>query len=180
MKTLLFIIVAIFLSACSTKSSYLLPTSNVLHIKTVKTQIGVKEVEVPDYLDGDKILVKDGAKIEEIGSNFAAPPSKLLTQNVIKILKKSLNNPYVFLYPWDVKNKKGLIVDIKLDNFLYDSRYCIVEGTYYIKNANGTIKFAKNFKYQELADKNPNNIIMTLSALFDKVALEIAQKIAKW
>jgi len=179
MRVLLFLITIFIISGCSSKSSFLLPTKSNVTIAAKSIQIGVKQVNTPPYLEDDKILVMSGARVEEVGSKFVAPPKELLTQNAIKLLKSSLNDPYVFLYPWDVKEKKGVIVEINLDSFMYDSGYAKLEGSYYIKNANGNIENAKNFKLTQACNKDTETIVATLSKLFDKVVLEIAQKIAK-
>jgi uncharacterized lipoprotein YmbA len=156
-----------------------MPTANYKPIAVTKVQVGVKKVEVPPYLDGDKILVKQNLEVKEIGANFVAPPSELLTSKTIEILKSSLNNPNIFLYPWDVKSKRGYIVDIKLDKFIYDSGYAVVEGSYYIKSASGNLIYSKNFKKIKPSSSNVNSIVDSLSKLFDSVVVEIARKIAK-
>ncbi len=179
MRLVYTILISIFLVGCSQKSSYLLPTTNYNTIATTHTQIGVKKVETPSYLDSNSILVKEGSKVEEIGSNFLAPPSELLTNRAIRILKSSLNNPNVFLYPWDIKSKKGYIVKLHLDKFMYENSYAVVEGSYYITKANGNIVASKNFKKQIATSKDAKSIVNNLSKLFDSVVIEIAQKIAK-
>ena len=179
MRILLTLFLIFIYSGCTQKNSYLLPTTNYTKITTTNVQIGVKKVETPSYLDSDKILIKDGAKVKEVGSTFVAPPSELLTNKVIRILKNSLNNPNVLLYPWDIKSKKGYIVEIKLDKFMYDSGYAVVEGSYYIKRANNELVVSKNFSKKVATSKDVESIVDSLSKLFDSVVIEIAQKIAK-
>jgi len=179
MRLVIKIILLFFLAGCSQKGGYLLPTSHYATITTTYTQIGVKEVEIPSYLDSDKILVKEGVEVKEIGSNFLAPPNELLTTRAIRVLKTTLNNPNVLLYPWDIKSKKGYIVEIKLDKFMYDSGYAVVEGSYYIKRADGSLVVSKNFTKKIPTPKDAKSIVDNLSKLFDSVIIEIAQKIAK-
>jgi len=170
----------IFIGCSSKSSSYILPTSSYSSsFTTTNIQIGVKKVEVPSYLNSDKILLKNGVKVEEIDSTFIAPPSQLLTNKTISLLKTSLNNPNVLLYPWDINNKEGYIVEIKVDKFMYDSGNAVIEGSYYIKNANNKLITSKNFRKIEATTKDVTSIVTTLSKLFDTVVIEIARKIAK-
>ncbi len=180
MRNLLMILIfAIALIGCSTKNKYIMPSVEVSSIATTNKQIGVKKIDIPSYLDSDKILVKEGDRVEDIGANFLAPPSEMLTNRAIVILKKSLNNPNVLLYPWDIKSKRGYIVEIVLNRYLYDNGYAVVEGSYYIKNAKGESIVAKNFKREEAVAKDAKSIVTTLSSLFDSIVLEIARKIAR-
>ena len=176
---LIYIFIVLFLVGCSSKSSYIFPTASTYKVANTKVQIGVKKVELPSYVDRDKILIKEGSKVTESDANFVDLPSELLTNRVITILKESLNNPNVLLYPWDVKSKKGYIVEIHLDKFMYDSGYAVVEGSYYIKRADGSLVESKNFRVTKPTKKEPQSIVKALSELFDSVVLEIAKKIAK-
>ena len=180
MKYLLIALSALFLLGCSSKnSSFLIPTPNVSVVKTVNSQIGVVKVKVPSYLNSDKILVKDGLQVKEINANFASSPDKLFTQNAIITLKKALNNPNVFLYPWDVKSKKGYIVEIVLDDFIYSNGKVLLSGSYFIKEANGRVLSSKNFAKSKVTSDNAQEIVKNLGELFNNIVLEIAQKIAR-
>ena len=180
MRYIFIILLTLFFSACSTKeSSFILPTTNVVTLKSIKTQIGVKKINVPDYLNSDKILVKNGSKLESIDANFASSADSLFTQKAIVTLKKALNNPNVFLYPWEVSKKKGYIVEINIDDYLYSNGMVNLNGTYYIKNANGQVISAKNFAYSKPANKDANSIVNALNELFNNLIIEIAQKIAR-
>ena len=180
MRYLLIALSALFLVGCSSKSSsFLIPTSNVATIKTLNTQIGVVKVKIPSYLNSDKILIKDGLQIKELNANFATSPDKLLTQNAITTLKRALNNPNVFLYPWDVKSKKGYIVEIVLDDFIYSNGNAILSGSYFIKMANGGVLSSKNFNLSKPTKRQTQEIVQNLGELFNDIVLEIAQKIAR-
>jgi len=180
MRYILVLLISLAFVGCSTKQSrYILPEPYTPVIHTTKVQVGVKKVKVPSYLNNDKIVVKNGLKVEELEANFASSPDKLFTHQAIATLKKALNDPNVFLYPWDVKSKKGYIVDIVLDNFIYSDGEVTLSGSYFIKMANGATVSSKNFSYKASSTKDPNDIIENLGSLFNKVVLEIAQKIAR-
>ncbi len=180
MKSIFFLILLLLLSGCSSKSSsYIFPSSSIEQIANTKVDIGIKKVVVPSYLDSEHILLKDGIEVKSLDADFADIPSKLLTQKSINILKKSLSNPNVFLYPWEAKSKIGYIVDIHLDNFMYDSGYVAVNGSYYITRASGSTIISKNFLLKRESSKDVDSIVRNLSELFDKLIIEIAQKIAR-
>ncbi len=180
MKKLLLITLTLFFVGCSSKQSmYLLPEVTIPTLTNKTFQIGVTKVTLPSYLDSDKILIKDGLKLEELNANFATTPDKLFTNRAITELKKLLNDPNVFLYPWDVDSKKGYIIEIVLDDFIYSNGEVKLSGSYFIKSATGLVISSSNFTYEKPANKNPDEIMRSLGVLFDKVVLEIAQKIAR-
>jgi len=179
-KRLLLSLMALILASCSSKQvTYIFPDAKVSAISHTNVQIGVQKVKIPSYLDSEKILIKDGIKIKELNANFATSPDKLLTQKAIDTLKKVLNNPNVFLYPWDIDRKKGYIVDIRVDNFLYSNGSINLKGSYYIKLSNGTTIASKNFNLSKVSSSNIDDIVVGLGELFDRVIEEIAKKIAK-
>jgi uncharacterized lipoprotein YmbA len=176
------LIFALFFTACTTKqSSFILPTPNQISVASIKTQVGVKKIELPEYLDSDKILVKNGYKLESIEADFATDASNLFTQKAITAFKRALNDPNVFLYPWDVDKKRGYIVEIKIDDYLYNKGEGVVNlnGTYYIKDAKNRVIASKNFNYSKESSSDVNSIVMSLNELFDNLIIEISQKIAR-
>jgi len=173
------IIILIFFAGCSTKyERFILPNTITKSIAFTNKQIGVKTIKVPSYLEDEKILIKNKNKISEINAKFASTPSELFTQKLITSLKSSLNDPNIFLYPWDVNKKKGVIVEVILDDFLYEDSQVKLKGSYYIKDANNNILTAKNFYYFKKSNGDANSIVYNLSELFDNLSKEIAIKIA--
>ncbi len=178
MRNLIFIFM-IFLVGCTPKSNtYLIPAKANRVIATTNTQIGVKKVIVPDYLLSDKILIKEGNQIKELNAKFATSIDKLLTSNAIKELKSLLNDPNVVLYPWDAKRKRGYIIEIVIDDYLYYERGVHLSGSYRIKSANGEIVSSKNFNLMQKSQKDADSIVDALGSIFDRLVKEIAQNIA--
>jgi len=180
MRVLLLILASFFIVGCSSKSAeYLIPVREQAAIKHVNYPIGIKEVVVPEYLNSNKILIQKGAALYKIDANFAAIPSKLLTQNTIVTMKKALATPKVFVYPWDFKYKRGLIVTITLDEFIYKDGFGVISGSYYIKRADGRVVAQKNFSYKEPCKEESQEIVQTLSHLFHRVVMDIVRNIAR-
>ncbi len=180
MRFVFIIALTFILSGCVAKSSkFVFPSQPVNALAQTNVQIGVKEIEIPNYLNSDKIIVKNGAQIKQIDAKFADVPNKMLTQKAIEGFKSALNDPNVFIYPWDIKSKKGYIVEIKLDKFLYENQEAVIAGSYYLKNASGTTIVAKNFRKSMPCAKDANSIVTKLSTLFSNLVVEIAEKIAR-
>ena len=174
MKHILLITLALLFAGCSSKQSrYLLPQEPTVSLATTTVQIGVTKVKLPSYLNSDKILIKDGLKLEELNANFATSPDKLFTDEAIVRLKKLLNDPNVFIYPWDVDSKKGYIVTIALDDFVYTNKQVILSGSYFIKSANGKNISSANFSYKKPTNKNADEIMRSLGVLFDLSLIHI-------
>jgi len=177
---ILTILLTLFFAACSSKNAtYLVPSAPTKAISITSTQIGVKKVEVPDYLLGDKIMVKDGIKLTPLDANFASSIDGLLTDNAIKSLKTSLADPNVFLYPWDVKSKKGVIIKIVIDDYLFYEGAVHLKGSYFVSSAKGALLKSKNFVVEANAQKDANSIVMALGKVFDSLMQEIAQVIPR-
>lgn len=180
MRFIYLFFIALFLAGCSAVvPKHLLLPSQTIHIATANTQIGVKEVTVPTYLSSNKIAIQEGTLLKSLGAKFASDPAELLTKNAIATLKQALNDPYVFLYPWDIREQKGYIVTINLDNFIYKNGLVYLEGSYLIAKANGKTTYARNFLYKRASKEQSSAIVKSLSTLFHQVVIEIAQKIAK-
>ena len=180
MKLFYLLLMLFIFAACSSRGvEYVMPTPHVAPIGHFNSMLGVAEVKVPPYLNSDKILVQKGSRLYKIDANFASTPSKMLTQNAIVALKRSLSTPNVFLYPWEFKTTKGLVVIINLDDFVYRDGYAVVAGSYYIKRAQGGIVAEQNFRYSQACNEKSEEIVETLSDLFNRVLKEVARKIAR-
>ena len=180
MRIFYLVIVLFILVGCSSRGvEYVMPIPHIGYVGDFNSKIGVAEVKIPQYLNSDKILVQKGTELYKIDARFAAPPSKLLTQNAIMVLKKSLNTPNVFLYPWDFKSKKGVLVTISLDSFIYKDGYAIVSGSYYIKRVKGVMIVERNFRYKRACKADSKDIVVTLSDLFNRVLEDVAKNIAR-
>ncbi len=180
MKYILIGIIIVLTSCSSKKSSYILTPLESQKKFNINTQIGVKKIVLPDYLNSDKILIKEGNKIEELETNFASMADTIFTQNMISSLKNTLNDPNIFLYPWDIQEKKGFIIEINIDDYLYNNGFVYLRGSYFIKNTkNNKNIIAKNFNFKRISNKNTDDIIKNLNKLFNSLIYEIALKIPK-
>ena len=174
----LIILLSLFIIGCSPKNSYIIPTGITNSISKKNIQIGIKKVQVPEYLLSDKILIKKGNKLKELDASFATSIDSLLTSNAIKELKVLLNDPNVVLYPWEAKSKRGYIVEIIVDDYIYYNGSVHLSGSYYIKDAKGNLISSKNFNLTNPSKEDADAIVETLGILFDRLIKEIAQTIA--
>jgi len=177
MKKLL-LILSIILTGCAT-TSYLLPPKSVSPIKRVKHQIGVKRVKVPEYLMDNVLISQKGVEVEEVDIPFIESIDTMLTKRAIGILKEALDNPKVFLYPWEIKKKRGYIVSIDISDVIYKDGYITLKGRYTIIDMIASKKHIKDFTLQEESSLDKKELVEKLNELYSRVVLEIAEKIAK-
>ncbi len=176
----LFFLVTIFLAACSTtKTIFILPQDSSF-IATSKKTIALKKISLPSYLDSETILVEVGNKVISLNAKFIAPPSELFTQKTISFFKRSLNDPNVYLYPWEAQEKRGILINIKIDNAIFKDNMVILSGTYYLSNlANDKKIYEKNFTLHKKSAQNAQAIVANLNDLYNNLLREIAFKIAR-
>ena len=178
MKRFLIFISLLLIGCSSISNRYIIPTMPNHSIKTTNIQIGIKDIKVPQYLMSNKVLIRNGNTIKDINAKFITSIDKILTSNAIKELKELLNDPNVILYPWDAKSKKGYIVEIVIDDYIYNNGIIYLIGTYRIKDSKNNIIIAKNFNFHNISSIKTDNIVNTLGVLFDRLIKEIAQTIA--
>ncbi len=175
----LIVLLFVFVGCSSKNVEYIIPTPHVANAGEFHSVLGVAEVKVPEYLNSDKILVEKGTKLYKIDAHFASIPSKMLTQNTIEALKRSLHTPNVFLYPWEFKATKGYILRIYLDEFIYKDGSAVISGSYFIKKMHGNVVDERNFRYAQVCGESSEEIVKTLSILFGRVLEDISRKIAR-
>jgi uncharacterized lipoprotein YmbA len=177
----LILIATFFLFLGCSNQTYLLPQPHQrTFVGKVYEQIGVKQVKLPEYLMDNKFLIqKDGVEAKEVEVNFVESLDSILTKRTIEMLKSSLDNPKVFLYPWEVKRKRGYIVGIEIENYIYRDGKIVLEGSYEIKDTIAKMRYTTDFRLSKPSSKDKKELIKNLNELYSKVVLEIAEKIAK-
>ncbi len=138
MKQILFIPLLLLFVGCSTKEYYTFG-DNVRDISTslnCKKTIAIEKVKIPKYLTDTSIVyqVSPYRVIRLKNANWLTPMKKRLTNVLIDYLQKSLNNPNIYLYPWESKKKTDIKVSVKIKRFIAYKDKVILEARYQIKN----------------------------------------------
>lgn len=132
----IFLTLLIFIG-CSAPKSYILDNKNVPVSNTTFTKsIGVKTIELPQYLLGKEIpfLQNDNQIIYLKDKKWATYLDEHLTNRVVSTLQKSFNTPKVYKYPQNTSAKPDIIIQITINKFIADDNEVILDATWIKEN----------------------------------------------
>ncbi len=128
----LFIILLFLFNGCTAPKSYILesknlPTSN----KSINYSIGVKTIELPQYLLSKEIpyLQKENQIIYLKDKKWATYLDEHLTNRLVSTLQKSFNTPKVYKYPQNTSTKPDIILQININKFIADKDSVLLDAT---------------------------------------------------
>ncbi len=178
MIRLLFVILAILVAGCGTPKQYMLSSANISKAKAKSMQIGVDKVEVPSYLQENRIPIKiSNAQMKYSDAIWAVDPSKALTQILISSLQKRFSNPNVYLYPWDIEKESGKRVKLRISKFIYDGKNVVLEASYFIQPIAGGAKRSYLFGTKVTSDDDTASIIKSMNRAYTKLIIAISHRI---
>lgn len=117
---------------CSAPKSYILDNKNVpISDKIFTKSIGVKTIELPQYLLGKEIpfLQNDNEIIYLKDKRWATYLDEHLTNRVVSTLQKSFNTPKVYKYPQNTSTKPDIIIQITINKFIADENKVVLDAT---------------------------------------------------
>jgi len=174
---LLFII-----SGCSSKEYYTLgDTSNIISEQHDKQIIAITKVEVPKYLK-DNAIVKQISPYKVVrlkNSNWLTPMQKRLTNVFINYLQKSLNNPNIYLYPWENKKETNKKITLKIKRFIAYKNNVILEASYQIDNIKTKNYTTKLFSTKVSSSEETEEMIEAMEKAYFKLIQKITKDIIK-
>ncbi len=118
---------------CSAPKSYILDNKNIqISNKTFNHSIGVKMIELPQYLLGREIpfLQADNQIIYLKDKKWATYLDEHLTSRVVSTLQKSFNTPKVYKYPQNTSTKPDIIIQITINKFIADEHGVFLDATW--------------------------------------------------
>jgi uncharacterized lipoprotein YmbA len=182
MKQLFIAIITLFiLIGCGTASKQYLLSADTTHLMATKhknIQIGVDKVSVPGYLEESKIAIKKSAsEIEYRSEIWAVPTAKSLTDSLILSLQKSLSNPNVYLFPWDIEKERGKRVKVTINELIYSNGIVSLEATYFIKRIGSSHKKSYLYSTRIASGGDTVSIVQAMGILVSRLVMEIARKI---
>ncbi len=180
MNRLLLILSLLFFTACDSKKFYTLGDNlNIRETTTYTQTIDVVKVTVPKYLKEHKIVRQISPyQIELVDkAQWLIPMDKKLTQILIDYLQQSMNNPNVYLYPWDSNNKtdKKVIVDIK--KFIASQQQVMLKANYKIVDLKTNQKQTKNFETTVLNHSNIESMMKSMETAYLQLLQNIKETI---
>ena len=109
----LLVIIFLLFAGCVQKKIYYTPTIKMQNCCVRNFVIGVKDVEVPDYLLQDQIIVKDSKKCF-VDVSFLEDPRESLTDALMQFLQNYFKKAKVVNYPWQEDIKAQCIVFLQI------------------------------------------------------------------
>jgi uncharacterized lipoprotein YmbA len=128
----LFAIITLFLVSCSAPKSYILDNKNIkVSNKAFSKSIGVKTIELPQYLLTKEIpFLKDDNQLTYLkDKKWATYLDEHLTNRVVSTLQKAFNTPRVYKYPQNTSTKPDIILQININKFIANSKEVILDAT---------------------------------------------------
>jgi len=183
MKKLLLIPLLLIFTACSSKEYYTFgDTSEINQIESCHQTIAIEKVKVPKYLK-DNAIVKQVSPYKVIrikDANWLTPMQKRLTNVLINYLQKSLNNPNIYLYPWESQKKDtDKKISVKIQRFITYNNQVILDATYQIKNLKTRDKKTKLFSTTVVTSDNIESMMEAMEKAYFRLSKEIKTNIIK-
>jgi len=127
----IFLTLFIFIG-CSAPKQYILDNKNIqISDKTFNHSIGVKMIELPQYLSEKEIpfLQNDNQIIYLKDKKWATYLDEHLTNRIVSTLQKSLNTPRIYKYPQNTSTKPDIIIQIIINKFIANKEKVLLEAT---------------------------------------------------
>ena len=113
MKKLILVVCVLFFWGCSIKQENFRYLSLQQCQKTPWKDVGVADVELPDYFIDDRFPYRENGVLGYLEDRLARDPSSFLTSCAAKMLGGCV-------YPWECRKKPKKIYHIKIEEFYYD------------------------------------------------------------
>lgn len=174
MKRVFFIILTLVLfSACATKKSYILSNLNdIIATQTLSQSIGVKTIELPQYLLGKEIpfLQHKNEIVYLKNKKWATYLDDQLTNRIISTLQKSFNTPKVYQYPQNTSTKPDIIIQIIINKFIADENSVSLDATW---SKNGTKEPQSRLFSIKVPIDSKEDIINAMNKAFNALEKEL-------
>ena len=170
------------LQGCSTKSYYTLgDTSDIQATQTYTQKILVEKVEIPKYLNDNNLVRQISPyQVELIDkANWLTPMQKRLTNVLISYLQQSLNNPNVYLYPWDMDKESRKKVSLQIKRFIAYKEHVILEANYKIYDLKSKTYITKLFNTKVKTKESTQSMMKSMEEAYFELMEEIKNEIIK-
>ncbi|RUM71082.1 MAG: hypothetical protein DSZ07_01295 [Sulfurovum sp.] len=186
MKQIFFIPILFLLvfTGCSSKKEYYTFGDNINGVSSAYTStkiIAIEKVKIPKYLTDTSIVyqVSPYRVVRLKKANWLTPMKKRLTNVLIDYLQKSLNNPNIYLYPWESKKKSDIKVSLKIKRFIAYKDEVILEAMYQIKDLKTQENQTKLFNTSIPSSHDTEEIMKSMEKAYFKLIKQIKKDIIK-
>ncbi len=177
--TLTFILL---ITGCSSKRYYTLgDTSDIQAEENCTKIIAIEKVGIPKYLK-DSTIVKQISpyQVELIkDANWLMPMQKHLTNVLISYLQKSLNNPNIYLYPWESTKETDKKISLKIKRFIAYNNEVILDASYQITNLKSKTNTTKLFSTKIETSDDIESVMKAMEKAYFELSNNIKNEITK-
>jgi len=181
-KTILGLIFIFLIMGCSSKRYYTLgDTSDIEAKKTYTKIIAIEKVGIPKYLKDSTIARQISPYQVELikDANWLMPMQKHLTNVLISYLQKSLNNPNIYLYPWESTKETDKKISLKIKRFIAYNNEVILDASYQIKDLKSKANTTKLFSTKVETANDIESIMKAMERAYFKLSDNIKNEITK-
>jgi len=167
---------------CSSKEYYTLgDTSSIKQLTPYKGNIAIQKVDIPKYLKENAIIkqISPYKVVRLKNAHWLSPMEKQLTNVLINYLQKSMNNPNIYLYPWESPNKIEKKVSLKIKRFITYKNEVTLEASYKIDDLKNKTHKTKLFSCKTPTNTEIESMIEAMEKSYFKLITEINKDIIK-
>lgn len=181
-KIFFMFILLLSLGGCMTSSNYyvlsIAPQPST-HYANKNRSIGVKKVNIPDYLYKREIAVaKTSSHITLLsGAVWGEDLDAGLTQRLISFLKKKFQQPSVYAYPWDLDRVPTLKVSMDITRFIAYKDKVYLDANWEVVNTDTQKYVAKLFSTTVATSSSADSIVEAMNRAFGQLEEDVAKGI---
>lgn len=170
------------ITGCSSKRYYTLgDTSDIEAKKTCTKIIAIEKVGIPKYLKDSAIVKQVSPYQVELmkDANWLMPMQKHLTNVLISYLQKSLNNPNIYLYPWESTKETDKKISLKIKRFIAYNNEVILDASYQINNLKSKTNDTKLFSTKIETSDDIESVMEAMEKAYFELSDNIKNEIIK-
>lgn len=184
------ILLSLLLAACSRSKDitfYLLnplhPTEHFHHPAHSLTQIGMDDIEVPDYLEKLPLMIYQGP--HQVSLNEDVQWAERVDKSIKRIIPANLSlllpDAWIEYIPWDIKFKPQYYLRIQVTQFTIDSKGNSVLGANFVLTTAENTPLIKETKYYHahIPEPTTEKLIASMNQHLSHFTEDIANKLKK-
>ena len=182
-KNILLTVLLFLSTACTDKLYFTLGDTTHIEAKEVyRKVIAVEKVDIPKYLKDNSLVRQISPYQVELvkKANWLTPMQKRLTNVLISYLQKSLDNPNVYLYPWESGKNIDKRVALNITRFIAYKEEVLLEASYQIKERKKSGSKTKLFTtVVKIENKHVDAMVEAMEKAYFQLTDEIRKELIK-
>ncbi len=112
-------------------------------------------------------------------ANWLMPMQKHLTNVLISYLQKSLNNPNIYLYPWESTKETDKKISLKIKRFIAYNNEVILDASYQISDLKSKTNTTKLFSTKVETSHDIESVMEAMEKAYFELSDNIKNEIIK-